>query len=484
METNQQQVPEVPPAAPSWIERLSNSILLKMFIILVLLLFLLIPLSWVSDLIAERQQRDETVKAEISSKWSGPQVVSGPVIVVPYSFEYHTNVSDGKGKVVQQVQTDEDHLFIVPKSLNIEAEVVPEYRKRGIYRTVVYNSTLRLTGDFAEMDLKKLGVDPERINWSEAKLFLGMSDTKGLKANPTAKIGGKEYAFETNPTDIHLFERTMVTPLDLSAKSTAQSFEIAYELRGSRSLNFFPLADQNEIQVQGAWADPSFNGAYLPESRAVRSDSFEAKWSIPSFDRSFPQQWAGYKGTLYRINNNYYVSGEEVPLPEMRGEQMQASEKDLVQVNFLEAVNNYQQTTRAAKYGLLVILLTFASLLFTEIIKKQRVHIVQYVLIGCAMVLFYSLLLAFGEHLVFNWSYLIAAVATIALVSSFIFWITGDKKICLLFNLILAVFYGFIFVLMQLQDFSLLVGTVGMFIILAVMMRLSTKINWTQFDAK
>jgi inner membrane protein len=150
----------------------------------------------------------------------------------------------------------------------------------------------------------------------------------------------------------------------------------------------------------------------------------------------------------------------------------------------LESINNYQKTTRAAKYGLLVILLTFASLLFTEIIKKQRIHIIQYVLIGCAMVLFYSLLLAFGEHVMFNISYLIAAVATIALVSSFIYWITRDKKTCLLFNLILAVFYGFIFVLMQLQDFSLLVGTVGIFVILAIMMRLSTKVNWSQFDLK
>src|SRR5690606_16174900 len=130
--------------------------------------------------------------------------------------------------------------------------------------------------------------------------------------------------------------------------------------------------------------------------------SFDAEWNIPSFDRKFSQQWTNYKGALYHINNNYSVSGEEIPIPDTRNEQMQASEKDLVQVNFLEAINNYQKTMRAAKYGLLVILLTFASLLFTEIIKKQRIHIIQYVLIGCAMVLFYSLLLAFGEHVLFN----------------------------------------------------------------------------------
>lgn len=187
---------------------------------------------------------------------------------------------------------------------------------------------------------------------------------------------------------------------------------------------------------------------------------------------------------MYRISNNYNIVVDKIPAPELHNEQLLASEKNLVQVNFLEAVNNYQQTTRATKYGILVILLTFASLIFTEIIKKQRIHLMQYVLIGCAMVLFYSLLLAFGEHIVFNWSYLIAAAATITLISSFIFWITKDRKICLLFSAILAIFYSFIFVLMQLQDFSLLAGTVGLFIILAVMMRLSTKINWMQYDAK
>lgn len=483
MNTNQHPTPPSP--VITLFERLSNSILLKMFIMLVLILFLLIPLNLISDLINKRQQRNELVTDEICSKWSGPQVISGPIIAVPYTYDYSTNLTDDKGKkTIQQLQTDVDHIFIVPQTLDIKAEVVPEYRKRGIYRTVVYNSTLRLTGNFGELDLKKLGVDPERINWSGAKLFMGMSDTKGLKENPVGTLAGNKHVFEMNSTDMQLFERTMVTPIDLSSQSTRHAFDISYTLRGSRSINFFPLANQNHIVVEGSWATPSFNGAYLPDSRTVGKDSFSAEWNIPSFDRTIPEQWAGYKGTLYRISNNYNIVADKIPAPEVHNEQLLASEKNLVQVNFLEAVNNYQQTTRATKYGILVILLTFASLIFTEIIKKQRIHLMQYVLIGCAMVLFYSLLLAFGEHIVFNWSYLIAAIATITLISSFIFWITKDRKICLLFSAILAIFYGFIFVLMQLQDFSLLVGTVGLFIILAVMMRLSTKINWMQYDAK
>ncbi|HMR19698.1 MAG TPA: inner membrane CreD family protein, partial [Sphingobacterium sp.] len=255
METTPHSVPELPQQTSAF-ERLSNSILVKLLVILVLLLFLLIPLSWVTDLIEERQSRDESVKTEISQKWGGPQVISGPVIAVPYTFDYTTNVSDGKGKVIKQIETQEDYIFMVPQSLKVEAKVIPEYLKRGIYQSVVYNSELHLSGQFDELDLKKLGIDPERVNWAEAKLFLGMSDTKGLKANPTIKIGEQQLTFETNTTEINLFERTMVTSLDLSGKSTAGQFSVRYDLRGSRSLNVFPLADQNQILVQGEWSNP------------------------------------------------------------------------------------------------------------------------------------------------------------------------------------------------------------------------------------
>ncbi len=481
METQHQNVSELPEQV-SVLEKISNSILVKLFIILVLLLFLLIPLNWVQDLIGERMMRDESVKAEISGKWGGQQVVSGPIIGIPYEFDYASNVSDNKGKITKEISTDEDYIFIVPKSMKVHAKVEPEYLKRGIYQTVVYNSTLRLSGEFDELDLKKLGIAPEKLKWAEAKIFIGMSDTKGLKANPTLQIGAQKVSFETNTTNIKLFERTMSAPLDLSSRSTINRFDIHYDLRGSKSLNVFPLADQNQILVEGEWANPSFNGSYLPENRAIGPDEFKAEWNIPSFDRKFPHQWANYNGVLYQISNNYQI--EEIPVPSVKNEQASASENDMVQINFLEAVNNYQKTTRVAKYGLLVILLTFSSLLFTEIIKKQRIHIIQYVLIGCAMVLFYSLLLAFGEHVVFNISYLISFVATTTLISAFIYWITKEKKICLLFSGILTLFYGFIFVLMQLQDFSLLVGTIGIFVILAVMMRLSTKVNWNQFDRR
>ena len=225
----------------------------------------------------------------------------------------------------------------------------------------------------------------------------------------------------------------------------------------------------------------------MPEERHVSEQVFEAKWSIPSFSRKLPMQWEGSNGRIYSFSGvnlsseMRYSSASEAPI-DYSSEV--ATDTDMVQINFLPEINNYQKINRVAKYGILIIILTFASLFFTEIIKKQRFHVIQYILIGAAMVMFYSLLLAISEHLGFNTAYFVAAIATIFLIASFIWMITMDKRTMLLFGGILALFYSFIFVLMQLRDYSLIVGTVGVFVILAVLMCVSAKINWFSFDKK
>lgn len=265
----------------------------------------------------------------------------------------------------------------------------------------------------------------------------------------------------------------------------ASTFELNYEIKGSKSFNFLPLADQTKLMVEGSWSNPSFNGGFLPDDRKVGQEGFQAVWNIASFGRKLPQQWIG----LQRIYNfadiplsreDMIMTSEELSNP--ASQSSVATDTDMVQVNFLPEVNNYQKTYRVAKYGILVIVLTFASLFFTEIIKKQRIHILQYILIGIAMVVFYSLLLAISEHLGFNIAYLIASIATVSLIASFILMITQQKKTAFLFGMILALFYVFIYVLMQLRDYSLIVGSIGIFIILAVLMKLSTKVNWYTFD--
>ncbi|SFS90229.1 cell envelope integrity protein CreD [Sphingobacterium wenxiniae] len=484
----------IPPAfnapQPSFFERLANSVIVKLGIILFLVLLLLIPMELIKDLIGERKARERSVSYEIASKWGNQQVISGPIIGIPYRYQYSVSTTDDKGKVKTETEVGQDYIFLASKQLHVKSVVEPEYLKRGIYQSVVYNATVELTGNFDELDLQKLDIKPEDLDWAHAKVFIGLSDLKGVKSVPQLTVDGQKLEFQVANGEVSLFEQTMAADWDLSGQSTKQRFAIHLDIRGSKSFTVFPTGNETDIAVSGKWSNPSFNGGFLPEERTVSDQDFEATWRIPSFSRKFPQQWKGAKGRLYEIVNyepvytEYDYPSTAVAVASAGQSVGTSTEQDMVQVNFLETVNNYQKTTRVAKYGILVVLLTFTSLFFTEIIKKQRVHIVQYVLIGCAMVLFYSLLLAVGEHIGFNWAYLLSALATILLIASFIYGITKDKKVGLVFSAILATFYAFIFFLMQLQDYALIVGTIGVFIILAVLMRFSIKINWYQFERK
>lgn len=492
MENSNQKQPEVYDSpAPSFLERLFNSILFKFGVMLILVLFLLIPMEWINDLIRERRDRERSVSHEIASKWGGPQVISGPIIGIPYTYQYSVNVTDDKGKPKTETYKEKNYIFLAAKKMKVSSDVEPEYLKRGIYQSVVYKAAITVNGDFDEIDLSKVAVDPASLHWDEAKLFFGLSDLKGMTATPKLDWKGTTRDLQMHTEPISLFERTMSADISLAEKSTKGTFSMKLDLRGSRTLSVFPTADETVVTVSGAWNDPSFNGGFLPDTREVAEGKFRAAWQVPSFSRKFPKQWVGLPKDLYMLtgddgeNVGYDQTIPAVAAAKENGSSAQVStEQDMVQVNFLEAVNNYQKTTRVAKYGALVILLTFTALFFTEILKKKKIHFIQYVLIGCAMVLFYSLLLAIGEHLGFDWSYLLSAVATIGLITSFIFGITKDRKICMAFSGVLALFYAFVYFLMQLQDYALIVGSVGVFVILAVLMRVSTRINWYQFDRK
>lgn len=478
------------PHAVSVFERIADSNLLKMFIIFVLLLIMLIPMSLIDNLVYERKEREEQVSSEISMKWGKDQVITAPVLAVPFEYIKESVQKDNNGKDVVVHTVEEDWLFLLPERNTIKTEVNPETLKRGIYSAVVYNADIDVSGNFEGYNLKEVEASTKTIQWSRAKLIFGIEDVKGLSVKPELVFGGKKYAFEVNNHTFKLFPNNLVADVPLEGVDQSKtSFSIKLQIRGSKSLNYLPLANQTHVEAKGKWGNPSFNGAYLPEDRVVTEDGFEAKWGIPSFSRKIPSQWLYSKARLYvfsglTMSNDSYTEADTDVTVASSTEIEQASDLDMVQINFLPEVNNYQKINRVAKYGILIIVLTFASLFFTEIIKKQRVHFIQYILIGAAMVLFYSLLLAISEHLGFNWAYLIAALATVILISTFIKMITKDGKTALLFAAILSLFYSFIFILMQLRDYSLIVGTVGVFIILAVLMRVSTKVNWFRFDRK
>lgn len=437
----------------SLIDWVRYSIGAKLITVAFLSLLLLIPSSLVTDLIHERQGRQEEVKKEVANSWAGNQYIGGPVLVIPYKTWMEDRDSKGNVSTKEVIQ----HVFLLPDELHVEANTEPKVLHRGIFDAVVYHATVNVKGAFAALDLKKVGVDPHFLQWEKAQLIVGVSDVKGLQKIPTLNLSGVTQEMESDFSGLNVFENSLSTNIDLSEnQSTKKTFSFALNLRGSEGLYFMPLGKNTHIAIEGKWANPSFAGAYLPEKRAIDDSTFQAVWNVPHFNRPYPQQWLGADGTKIRNSASAYYCGS----------------------SFLLSVDQYQKTMRSAKYAMLIVMLTFVSLLFTELITKRHVNIIQYVLIGGAMVVYYSLLLSFSEQVGFNWAYLIASAATIILVGIFIFSILKNKGTAALLAGILAVFYLFIYVIIQLQELALLVGSVGLFITIALLMYTSSKVHW------
>lgn len=445
-----------------------GSILFKLGLIGFLTLLLLIPSFMVQDLITERKNRQQEVIREISDKWSGSQLVQGPILVLPYKTTVMAKDSDTQKNSSQEILTN---IYILPENLNISTKANPELLHRGIFDAVVYTSRIKVSGTFSPLELKKSGIDPAMIQWEQAKVDIGLSDLKGLKNNPIIRLGNQNYEVEPDFTSLKLFRNNLVILPNLSLeKSTALNFSFDLDLRGSERLSFLHLGKNTTVKIEGEWNDPSFTGRYLPDERSLSGKAFSATWKMPYYNRPYPQQWIEENTVLNTTDTQVQGSNN-------------SDSRAVFGVDFLLPVDQYQKTIRTAKYAFLVILLSFLSLFFTELLIKQRVHFLQYVLIGAAMTIYYILLLSFSEQVGFNLAYIIASAATAGLIGTFIWSLLKNRKVALVFTSILTIFYSFIFVILQLQDLALLVGSIGLFLIVALLMYLSQKITIEKHDS-
>lgn len=437
------------PKSQGFFRWIGESVTLKLFVIGVLALLLLIPASMITSLIRERNERQELVVAEIGQSWAGPQTIGGPVLMIPYE-------NDDLVK----------YIYVLPDQISITAAAETEFLKRGIYKAAVYDSKITMQGHFSQPDLQKLGIAQDLVLWHQAQIVLGLGDLKGLKEQPALQMAGQSFEAESSFAQSGVFARNLVAPLSWPRELAEVPFDVALMVRGNDHLQFLQLAKETSVSVTGNWPSPSFNGDFLPTSREVSAEGFVAQWNVVHFSRPLPQQWVAESTTLVSEIDPFTK-------PEINPASVES-----FGVQFLQVGDHYHKTERAAKYALLIIALTFVSLLFSELLAKKKVHIIQYLLIGGAMIVFYSLLLSLSEFLGFNLAYGIGAVATVTLISLFIHGLLGQRQIAWYFAIILSVFYGLIFLLIQLTDTALLVGSVGLFIILAILMYFSRKIKW------
>ena len=452
-------VGEAIPSQPAISKGFTHSFTFKVLFIALLSLLLLIPSLMISLLGEERKQTATAATNEIASKWGLPQHVTGPVIVIPC--------------VVGRQETTH---YILPKTLNINADVKSQTLYRNIYEAVVYNSTIDIDGTFNIRSLLPILNDSTHMMLNEAYVEIGITDLRGISKKMQIKIGDQladvnDGGIDSNiqsddvyPTmeevDGLIVESVSdasscvaMTRMDMTQLAARDSvpFKLQLELKGSETLNFAPIGEVTKIHVKGDCATPSFNGNFLPTERTVTPDGFEATWEVISINRPYPQSFMGN-----------------------RANEITASQ---VQVGLRIPVDRFQKTDRAIKYALLVIVLTFIAALFSEFRLRRHINVFQYLLIGLALVLFYSLLLSMSEHMAFALAYLIATLMTVGMVTIYLYGVLKVKKQALIIGAMLLFMYAYIFVLLNLESYALLVGSIGLFIILAVIMYYSLKIR-------
>ncbi|HEY4799965.1 MAG TPA: cell envelope integrity protein CreD, partial [Bacteroidia bacterium] len=330
----------------------------------------------------------------------------------------------------------------------------PEKRYRGIYDVVVYNSGLNFKGKFPSPDLVALNIPKENILYDDAFVAVGISDLRGIEDEISLQWNSDKKLMNPGIASNDVLASGISAPVAIVKGDTEKSsydFSFDLKLKGSQLLYFTPLGKETNINLSAGWATPSFDGAFLPAKRIVSDSSFSASWKVLHLNRNYPQSW---KGNAYEIGNSAFG------------------------VNLLTPVDNYQKSTRSVKYAIMIIILTFVVIFFIEILNHRMIHPFQYILIGLGLCIFYSLLIAISEHTSFNFSYLISCAATIGLIAAYAKSVFKDYKLVALVAGVLTILHGYIFTLIQLEDYALLMGSIGLFIVLAILMYYSRKIDW------
>jgi inner membrane protein len=447
---------------PSIFERINawarKSVALKLISIGFLILILLIPAGMLTSLIDEREHtRNEAIR-EVSGKWGDDQTVAGPILTVPYRTTY----KDEKGVV----RTAKEYAHFLPDDLQITGTIDPHTRYRGIYEVILYQTQLVLKGHFTAPDPAQLAIQPGDFLWREAFLSVGIPDMRGIKENMRIRWNDASYDFNPGIATQDVLGSGVSVPVRLDSAAKTYSYELPIKLNGSSQLYFVPVGKETKVTLHAKWQNPSFEGAFLPDSRKVDAAGFAATWKVLHLNRNYPQQWRGeFSG---RTSGEAYESSSDSG----------AFGGSAFGVKLLLPVDEYQKTMRSAKYNIMFIFITFLAFFFVEVLNRKRIHPIQYLLVGFAISLFYILLLSLSEHISFNYAYLVSCPVIVALITFYAKGIFRSNFITGLVAGILTLLYLFFYSLLQLQDYALLMGSLGLLLILAAVMYLSRNIDW------
>jgi len=449
------------------------------FLLVILVGFLLaIPIfaSWL--LVYDRQQQSETARSSIVTGWGGPQTLAGPTLIVPYETTV-SEIEEEDGKKITRTRRVERSLLLSPENAEIDTTIKPRVKQRSIYEAVVYEAANTGTARFIlPEDFSRYGVSTEDLRFDRAELRFGLSDPKGLFGKPPLLVvNGEEMDLqpgkglqETKGFGFFAWidAGALLDNPDSESKGEL-NVSYSFSFRGNAWLSLVPHAGDMGWTVRSAWPDPSFKGGFLPTNSDIGAKGFTANYRVANL--AIGQSVVGTQGAVgsdKRLN----------PAGRYQGVDVAAGEYE-ARVDLIDPVDFYDQVNRATKYGFLFIGFTFVTFLMFDIIGGVRISTVEYILVGAALVLFFVLLLALAEIIGFGWAYIAAAGSIITLITAYSSSVLKNWGRAGLVGALLSALYGAIYILLSIEEFSLLIGSILIFAALAGIMYLTRHLDWS-----
>ena len=312
-------------------------------------------------------------------------------------------------------------------------------------------------GNFTSPNFSKLGIAEENIQWNKASIIVKTTNLKSIKSELKIQLNNDKYAFEPQNNDKSEYSVLATTNFDYKslANTNKINFDFGITYNGSNSVKFIPIGKVTNISIDSDWESPSFEGSFAANdgTKTINKDGFHADWKVLDINRTFSQQYANLLPDL-----DDYLFG----------------------VKLIQTVDEYQQNERVSKYGFLVIGLTFLIFFLIQSVSKINIHIFQYSMIGLALIMFYTLLISITEHSTFSFAYSIAGASVVAMITLYSISILKNRKFPMFIGTALTVLYSFIYVIIQMEDYALLVGSIGLFLILGAVMYFSRRIDWSK----
>ena len=411
----------------------------KLIILGVLTIILMLPISMIESLLWERHGRQDFVVDQMAEQWGGPALIQAVFIRIPYR-----QVSNGQVYIRD--------LFIFPELVKIEGALGPQVRRRGIYKVPVFEADLVFSGTFDRPDIEAQGISTKHILWQQAELVLGLSELVGLSQVSPVMVDKLSYELQAGLKPSNVAKQGLYTTIEMVNDWQTMSFSGAFKMNASQAIRFVPLGQKTKVKLTSSWSDPSFVGNFLPNSRQVDEQGFTASWQILGLNRNIPK--------LMLWNDSY------------------DDESSSFGVNLLIRSDVYQQVERIIKYAIMFLVFTFSALFCAEILSRKGIHPVQYLMIGLAVAVFYVLLLSLAEHIGFAWAYALSAALITILVGLYCRVLGDGNRLSWYIAGLLILLYSYLYLLLQMQDFALLAGSVAILGLLATVMFITRHIDW------